>query len=445
MFSREAKLFLEWRDRRAKRVGQKLSVAAAVLAVLSFAADYPLSPWQVAAGDIVLLASALISLLLTYRDPRPILWWVPLALGFWLCILPSLIFTGGLHSPFLAIDLVTLFIGLVLVQTEVGPLYVGGFVLLNYLGFYFLDLVYPLPQPQVPGFIVLSTIALTVAAVIYCIHEMLKTERALAREFANQTSDLEREEAANLAKTTFLATVSHELRTPLSVMVGFAELLESGEGGPADQKKFIQTILRNGQQLTRLVDDLLDLSRIEAGKIAIFPENVQISEAFAEVKEMIRPQCEAKGLQFTLALAAGLPESMVTDRTRLRQILINLTSNAVKFTDSGSVSVEVTGADGALKVRVSDSGRGMSPEEQGRLFKPFSQGDSSHSRRYGGTGLGLHLSRRLARMLGGELELVESAPGEGSMFVLRLPLNAKVTSVAARPSGEAEATDIQVS
>ena len=231
-------------------------------------------------------------------------------------------------------------------------------------------------------------------------------------------------EAANHAKSDFLATMSHELRTPLNAIGGHAQLLAMGLRGPvtAEQRAALERIDRAQRHLLSLINDILNLSRIEAGKVEYAMASVALREVLDEVTPMIEPQLAAKGLDFEVRWPASLPR-VRADREKLQQILLNLLSNAVKFTDaSGRVCVEAARAEeapGRLSIHVSDTGRGIPADKLEFIFEPFTQVDASHSRLGQGTGLGLAISRDLARGMGGELR-ARSEPGRGSTFTLTL-------------------------
>jgi signal transduction histidine kinase/ActR/RegA family two-component response regulator len=231
-------------------------------------------------------------------------------------------------------------------------------------------------------------------------------------------------EAADRAKSEFLANMSHEIRTPLTAIFGYAEALleQEGESGPAGERlEALRAVLRNGQQLRQVIDDVLDLSKIEAGQLRIVPVFCAPMQVVGEVAEMMRVRAHAKGLRLGVEADGPVPETIHCDPARLRQVLSHLVGNAIKFTDRGSVRVAVR-CDGPDRVRrlirfeVIDTGIGIGPEQLGRLFEPFTQLNSSMSRRFGGAGLGLAIARRLARMLGGDIT-VRSTPGQGSSFV----------------------------
>lgn len=233
-------------------------------------------------------------------------------------------------------------------------------------------------------------------------------------------------DSANKAKSLFLANVSHEIRTPLGVMLGFAELTAEHRHEPDVVGENVKKILRSGRELSRILGEVLDLSKIEANALLIENSTFPLAGFLEEIRSDWQARIEAKGLRFHLEIAPGLPEQLRTDSTRLNQIIVNLLSNALKFTEQGAIQVRVSGVEGGLqgsklRIEVADSGLGISEEHKEQLFKAFSQGDSSITRKYGGSGLGLALSRQLARALGGELELTSSSLGEGSVFALILP------------------------
>lgn len=241
-------------------------------------------------------------------------------------------------------------------------------------------------------------------------------------------------EHANRTKSAFLANMSHEIRTPLAAILGYAEILKDDTLESEERLEFLTTISRNGSALTRLIDDILDLSKVEAGQID--PEHVDFSllELLSEVRALFEEQARAKGLLFAIESGSDLPERVRTDPSRLRQILINLVGNALKFTSQGSVQVLAELEGEQLRFTVQDTGIGLTEQQASRLFQPFAQGDGSTTRRFGGTGLGLALSRKLARALGGDVWLEARPEGAGCRFVATV---AAAASEAARSSAQA--------
>ncbi len=230
-------------------------------------------------------------------------------------------------------------------------------------------------------------------------------------------------EQASIAKSEFLANMSHEIRTPMTAILGFAEMLRT-EGDPAkaphQRLEAIETIQRNGDYLLRLINDILDLSKIEAGKLDAEFTTCSPGQVLDEVVELMRVRADAKGLPLHLEYDGDLPEAIRCDPLRLRQILINLVGNAIRFTETGSVRIvarllRFAARSALLQVDVIDTGIGLTAQQAMRLFRPFSQADSSTTRKFGGTGLGLTISKRLAEILGGDITF-ESDPGKGSTF-----------------------------
>jgi len=234
--------------------------------------------------------------------------------------------------------------------------------------------------------------------------------------------------AATQAKSEFLALMSHEIRTPMTSILGFAETLLDLDLSPVEQKTAAETIRRNGRHLLDLINDVLDLSKIEANMLDVEHVRTPLVPFVAQIESLMRPRARSKNLEFYIEYVGPVPETVQTDPTRLRQVLINLMGNAVKFTDSGSVRLVVKQADppsstttspesGCLQFDIIDTGIGLSLEQMNRLFQPFSQGEASTTRQYGGTGLGLAISRRIVEKLGGSIT-VHSALGIGSTFTV---------------------------
>ncbi|WP_287155695.1 ATP-binding protein [Candidatus Solincola tengchongensis] len=250
-------------------------------------------------------------------------------------------------------------------------------------------------------------------------HELLEEElRRTAREMEEAR---DRAESADRLKSAFLATMSHELRTPLNSIIGFTGILLQGLAGPLndEQAKQLSMVKQSASHLLDLINDILDLSKIEAGQLEIHPELLDLGELLAEVENTIRPMAEAKGLLFSMVCPEET-EFVEADRKRLKQVLLNLLSNAVKFTDEGSVTLECAREGEKWLFSVLDTGPGIKREDLGKLFKPFQQLDMSAARVKEGTGLGLSICRRLVEMMGGEIG-VESEYGKGSRFYFYIP------------------------
>lgn len=247
------------------------------------------------------------------------------------------------------------------------------------------------------------------------ITERVVTERALADERA-------RAEAASEAKSRFLATVSHEFRTPLNGILGMADLLLDT---PLDleQNTYIRAIKTSGGALLSLIDEILDFSKIEAGKIDIANEPFDLRSLVEGVVELLAPRAQGKGIEIATHVAADIPPRIMGDADRLRQILVNLAGNAVKFTENGGVGIEVSTTRDKIEICVADTGPGIAADRIPQLFEEFEQGDGSPARRHGGTGLGLAISRRIVERMDGEIN-VESAPGKGARFIIALPMRA---------------------
>jgi PAS domain S-box-containing protein len=263
----------------------------------------------------------------------------------------------------------------------------------------------------------------------------LERSRAVAEELAIKA------DAANRAKTEFLATVSHEIRTPMAAILGFTELLQEPQTTKEERTGYVQTIRRNADQLLAIIDDILDFSAIESETLCISRKTVDVVELLECSARSASTRAAEKSLEFAVEWAGSVPRQVQTDATRFRQVVQNLLSNAVKFTQAGSVKLSVDySPEVGLRVRVIDTGIGIASSDLLRLFRPFAQVDGSMTRKFGGTGLGLAISKRLAQMLGGELTVVSKA-GKGSTFSFTLPAAACDEKTLTQVAAAAEADE----
>ena len=266
---------------------------------------------------------------------------------------------------------------------------------------------------------VLVALGLSYALVLEFEAHVRRGERDLQN--AKQAAD-----SASQFKSTFLASMSHEIRTPLTAIIGFADLLARPTLSDADRQNFLQKVRRNGSHLLNIINDILDLSKIEAGRMEIERVNCSPVQTVTDAVSLLSEKANEKGVVLDVQYVGSCPETIRTDPTRLRQILTNLLANAIKFTDRGGavrLAVELVPSlahgEGRIQFRITDTGVGMTDEQVKRLFQPFAQADSSTTRKFGGTGLGLTISRQFAQMLGGEIT-VASQSGIGSAFTVEV-------------------------
>jgi signal transduction histidine kinase/ActR/RegA family two-component response regulator len=250
-------------------------------------------------------------------------------------------------------------------------------------------------------------------------------EERVERRTAELKVALDAAQTANRAKSQFLANMSHEIRTPMTAILGYGDLLLEDDITPETQQEYVDTIRRNGAHLLAIINDILDLSKIEAGKMTVQRAPCSPRVIASEVVSLLRPRAMGKNLAVDLEYAGLIPETIMTDATRLRQVLMNLLGNAIKFTELGRVRLVVRMLDPLsspnphIGFEVIDTGIGMTSNQTALIFTPFSQADDSMTRRFGGTGLGLAISKRFAEMLGGDIT-VTSSPGQGSSFLLTI-------------------------
>jgi len=280
-----------------------------------------------------------------------------------------------------------------------------------------LPMVVPLVLPHFQGadqLIVCLALAAVVLHALLCMWVSLtKSRDLLEAQFAQR--------AASRAKSEFLARMSHEIRTPLNGVLGMAQALAAEPDLKPGHRQSLSVIRQSGESLLAVLNDVLDLSKVEAGRLELEEIVFDLETTVRGAQETFAPQAAAKGVAFRLHIEPEAAGSYRGDPTRVRQILYNLLSNAVKFTEAGEVSLTVSATLGTLTLVVADSGIGIAPQDLARLFSRFQQVDSSTTRRYGGTGLGLSICRELAELMGGSVT-VESQPGAGSRFLVMLPL-----------------------
>jgi PAS domain S-box-containing protein len=257
--------------------------------------------------------------------------------------------------------------------------------------------------------------------VIQCNIRDITERKRLAQVLADATREAE---AANLSKSEFLANMSHEIRTPMNAILGFAEMLLNKTPEECGQAGCVQIIRRNALHLLEIINEILDLSKIEAQQMTVERISCDLPALLSEIVSLMRPRAVEKGLGFGVTFQGSIPRLIQTDPMRLRQILVNLLGNAMKFTQAGRIDLRIMDDDAGgpniiLRVEIIDTGIGMTPEQLQRLFQPFAQGDDSITRKFGGTGLGLAISQRLAKLLNGDVT-VASKLGTGSTFTLTI-------------------------
>ena len=234
-------------------------------------------------------------------------------------------------------------------------------------------------------------------------------------------------EQSNRLKAQFVATITHELRTPMHAVMGYTDLIADESYGPvtAAQKEHLQRVRDSGSHLLGLIEDLLSYARVETGEEIVRPERVLLSEAVAESLVLVHPMAMKQGLRVRVE-GPSQPVELYTDPRKLRQILVNLLANAVRFTDHGDVVLllRLQGHHAEMRVifEVTDAGRGIAPADHERIFEPFRQAHTTSTKNAGGSGLGLSVARQLARLLGGDVQVARSALGEGSTFIVSLPV-----------------------
>lgn len=287
------------------------------------------------------------------------------------------------------------------------------------------------------AWVVFEDIFLTYACIVGVRDLRVISERRATLEESNREIEKLRLAAveANQAKSAFLANMSHEIRTPLGAVLGFSQLLNESDLDEATRTHYMDIINRNGHSLASLIGDILDLSKVEAGRLEIEKTQFSLTHLLYDITESLKFKASENNVELHVEFAGDVPNQIFSDPTRLRQTLLNVVGNAIKFTNNGTVKIMVSATKYPpsiihLEFLVEDTGRGLSEAEQKKLFQSFSQADASTTRHYGGTGLGLVLSQKLSRELGGDLCLVQSEPGKGSKFLISISAKYVVESKA---------------
>ncbi|MES2802490.1 MAG: response regulator [Bdellovibrionota bacterium] len=245
----------------------------------------------------------------------------------------------------------------------------------------------------------------------------------MVERLENQTQERQHAEQASQSKNLFLANMSHEIRTPLNAILGFSEILQDQHLQERDKQRYAAIIRRTGESLNTIINDILDISKIEADRIESQEASFSLTQMLSDLYALLKMRCDEKGIQLIFERIGHVSEYVISDQTRLRQILTNLVGNSIKFTEKGHVMLTYEVHDSMLFFTISDTGAGISQEQKTNLFKVFSQGDSSVRKKYGGTGLGLSIAQKLSQLLGGDAGLLDSEEGLGSLFYVEVKYN----------------------
>lgn len=242
----------------------------------------------------------------------------------------------------------------------------------------------------------------------------------MVERLESQTLERQHAEQASQAKNLFLANMSHEIRTPLNAILGFAEILQDQQLKEKDKQRYTEIIRRTGESLNTIINDILDISKIEADRVEIQENAFSLTQMLSDLYALLKMRCDEKGIQLIFEKIGSVSDYIVSDQTRLRQILTNILGNSIKFTEKGHVMLTYEVRGSLLFFTISDTGAGISKEQRSNLFKVFSQGDSSVRKKYGGTGLGLSIAQKLSQLLGGDAGLLDSEEGLGSLFFIQV-------------------------
>lgn len=253
--------------------------------------------------------------------------------------------------------------------------------------------------------------------------QLAESLNKMVERLESQTIERQHAEQASQAKNLFLANMSHEIRTPLNAILGFSEILQDQHLEERDKQRYAAIIRRTGEGLNTIINDILDISKIEADRIETQEAAFSLSQMLSDLYALLKMRCDEKGIQLIFERIGQVSDYVITDQTRLRQILSNIIGNSIKFTEKGHVMLTYEVRGSMLFFTVSDTGAGISPEQRANLFKVFSQGDSSVRKKYGGTGLGLSIAQKLSQLLGGDAGLLDSEEGMGSLFFVQVKYN----------------------
>jgi len=340
----------------------------------------------------------------------------------WVGIVGTAALSGGIYSPVMPFLALLPLLALALKDRRAAIVWSGagfaGIVAMGIMGFIQVEIradaiVFEKPFPVAVNLLLMLAYA---SGFAWFLESLNTLHRDQLVEQRTQADD------ANSAKSEFLANMSHELRTPMNGVLGLTEIVLLDEELPPQHRARLQTVLQSGRALVDLLNDILDLSKVEAGQLVLEEIPWSPSRVMRDVERLFGEVARRKGLELSLAVVSdGLPDWVEGDPTRVRQVVCNLVGNAVKFTERGSVHIRLSAANDTLHISVKDTGPGIPTTVQARIFEPFTQADASTARRHGGTGLGLTICRRLTDMMGGNIEL-ESILGGGSTFRVRLPV-----------------------
>lgn len=344
---------------------------------------------------------------------------------------PAWFLNSGLFGSTLYICILILTLLIVIVRGRsraiIAVLFIAELLAMIAVEYWYPDLVVPYKSRGMQFVDIFGNLAFALVMLVLLIMLVMK----------NYEEEKKKADESNRLKSFFLANISHEIRTPMNSILGFSELLHDSALPDEEKLHYIRIIHKSGHHLMGLIDDIIDLSRIEAGEIVMHPKPFPIDALMGDLYDIFTMQLKTGVVRLVMELPAGVrPGSIVADEMRLRQVLMNLIGNAVKFTESGSIwfGYRIAGPD-RLLFHVADTGIGIAPEHLKDIFLQFRQADDSYTRKYGGAGLGLSISQKLVNLMGGEIR-VESEPGRGTIFTFDIPYQPATESAGPRPGQE---------